>query len=93
MQRFTVSNLSGYLVTHGRTFREPKEDILFFNWSCDTVEFIFSGTHLNVSFRAGCGWELEGPPSDPDVPKRATWPWVAVFLDDNPAPVRKFRNQ
>lgn len=90
MQRFTVSNLSGYLVTHGRTFREPKEDILFFNWSCDTVEFIFSGTHLNVSFRAGCGWELEGPPSDPDVPKRATWPWVAVFLDDNPAPVRKF---
>ena len=31
MQRFTVSNLSGYLVMHGRTFREPKEDILFFN--------------------------------------------------------------
>lgn len=90
MQRFTVSELSGRLVTHGRTFREPGEDILFFNWSCDTVEFVFSGTHLCVSFCADCGWEPEGLPGDPNAPKRATWPWVAVFLDDGPVPVRKF---
>lgn len=90
MQRYSVSALAGRLVTHGRTFREQEEDILFFNWSCDTVEFVFSGTQLNVGFRAACGWELEGPPTEPDPPKRATWPWVAVFLDDSPVPARKF---
>lgn len=90
MQHFTVSELSDRLVTHGRTFRAPKEDILFFNWSCDTVEFVFSGTHLSVSFCAECGWELEGLPSEPNAPKRATWPWVAVFLDEDPLPARKF---
>lgn len=90
MQRLSVSDVSDRLITHGRTFREPKEDILFFNWSCDTVEFVFSGTLLNASFRADCGWEIEGIPTDPNAPKRATWPYVAVFLDDSAVPVRKF---
>lgn len=90
MQRYSVSDLSDRLVTYGRTFREPKEDILFFNWSCSTVELLFSGTHLNVSFRADCGYEFEGLPTDPNSPKRPTWPWVAVFLDDMPMPIRKF---
>lgn len=90
MQRYSVSDLSDRLVTYGRTFREPKEDILFFNWSCSTVEFVFSGTHLNVSFRAGCGYEFEGLPTDPNCPKRPTWPWVSVFLDDMDTPIRKF---
>ena len=73
MQRYTVSDLADRLVTYGRTFREPKEDILFFNWSCSTVEFLFSGTHLNVSFRADCGYEFEGLPTRhrrPTQPRR-----------------------
>lgn len=90
MRRYSVSDLSDRLVTYGRTFVEPKEDILFFNWSCSTVEFLFSGTHLNVSFRADCGYEFEGLPTDPNSPKRPTWPWVAVFLDDMPMPIRRF---
>lgn len=91
MQRYSVSDLAGCLVTYGRTFREPEEDILYFNWSGSTVEFIFSGTQLTVTFRADCGYEIEGMPDDPHAPKRATWPWVGVFLDDMPAPIRKFQ--
>lgn len=90
MQRYTVSELSQRLVTYGRTFRDPQQDVLYFNWSCSTVEFIFSGTHLAISFQADCGYEFEGLPSDPNCPKRATWPWVAVFLDDMAMPIRKF---
>lgn len=90
MRCYSISELSGRLNTYGRTFRQAGEDILFFNWSCSAVEFTFSGTHLNASFCAGCGYELEGPPTDPCAPKRATWPWVAVFLDDMPVPIRKF---
>lgn len=90
MHRYTVSELSDRLITHGRTFRDAREDILYFNWSCATVEFTFRGTHLNVSLRAGCGYELEGLPGDPDAPKRATWPYLAVFLDDMPLPIRRF---
>lgn len=90
MRRYSVAELSDRLVTHGRTFHEPKDDILFFNWSCSTVEFTFSGTHLSASFYADCGYETEGLPTDPSAPKRATWPWVAVFLDDMTVPIRKF---
>lgn len=91
MRRYSVSDLADCLVTYGRTFREPKEDILYFNWSGSTAEFSFSGTQLTVSFRADCGYEMEGMPDDPDAPKRATWPWVGVFLDDMLTPIRKFQ--
>ncbi len=90
MKRYSMTELQDTLVTYGRTFLEPKEDILFFNWTCSTVEFTFHGTHLNASFRADCSEEIEGAPWDPNAPKRKTWPWVAVFLDDMPMPIRKF---
>ncbi len=90
MQRYPVSALSGRLLSYGRTFYEPKEGVLYCNWSCDTVEVLFSGTQLNVSFCADCGYEVEGLPTDPNAPKRATWPWVSVFVDDSPTPVRTF---
>lgn len=90
MRRYTVSELSDRLITHGRTFVDPQEDILYFNWSCAAVEFTFRGTHLNVSLRSGCGYEFEGLPGDPNAPKRATWPYLAVFLDDIPQPLRRF---
>lgn len=90
MQRYTVSELSDRLLVRGRSFRDPREDVLYFNWSCSTVELIFRGTHLNVSLRALCGQEFEGPPGDPDAGTRPTWPWLAVFLDDMDMPIRKF---
>lgn len=91
MQRYPISALRDRLVTYGRTFWEPRQDTLYFNWSCSTVEFTFSGTHLNGTFRADCGFEIEGLPTDPNAPKRPTRPWVAVFLDDGTTPVRTFQ--
>lgn len=91
MRRYTVSELSDKLLLHGRCFQDTREDILYFNWSCSTLEFNFRGTHLNVSLRADCGYELEGMPGDLNAPKRATWPWLAVFLDDMDEPIRKFQ--
>lgn len=91
MQHYSISDLADRLVTYGRTFQEPEEDILYFNWSGSTVEFMFSGTQLTVTFRAECGYEVEGLPDDPNAPKRPTWPWVGVFLDDMLVPARKFQ--
>ena len=89
METFVLSRLQGRLLTYGRTF--VQEDVLYFNWSGDTLECCFRGTHLNARFRADCGFELEGMPGDTDAPKRATWPWVAIFLDDIKHPVRTFQ--
>ena len=89
MRRYTVPELFERLSLHGRTFIDRRDDVLWFNWSCSTIEFDFRGTHLNVSLRAACGQESEGPPG-PDTPTRPTWPWLAVFLDDGDTPVRRF---
>lgn len=89
METFVLSRLLGRLLTYGRTF--VQEDVLYFNWSGDTLECCFRGTHLNARFRADCGFELEGMPGDTDAPKRATWPRVAIFLDDMKHPVRTFQ--
>ena len=90
MKKFSVSELRDVLFPCGRTFLDKKEDILYFNWTASSVEFIFHGTSLNASFRADCGEEIEGLPFDENAPRRQTWPWVSVFLDDMPMPIRKF---
>lgn len=90
MQHYCVTERMDQLVTYGRTFLEPKEGVLYFNWSGSTVELVFRGTQLNAHFRADCGHEIEGVPGDPNAPTRATWPWVGVFLDDVSMPIRKF---
>lgn len=51
MQHYSISDLADRLVTYGRTFQEPEEDILYFNWSGSTVEFMFSGTQLSRGWR------------------------------------------
>ena len=90
MRRYSVSELSERLQIRGRSFRDEREDILYFNWSCATLDFVFRGSHLNVSLRAICGQEPEGMPGDPNAGTRPTWPWLAVFLDDMDTPIRKF---
>lgn len=89
METFAISQVAEQLLTYGRTFRQG--ETLYFNWSGSTVEFCFRGTCLSARFRADCGYEVEGMPDDPNAPKRATWPWVAVFLDDEKTPVRTFQ--
>ncbi len=90
MRRYPVSEVSGRLLVHGRTFRDLREDILYFNWSCSSVEFVFRGTHLSVRLRALCGQEREGMPGDPDAATRQTWPWLSVFLDGGDTPAGRF---
>lgn len=89
MKYYRASELIDSVRLHGRCFLDRASDVLYFNWSCSTVEFIFSGTQLSAGLRAFCGQEFEGPPS-PDAPSRPTWPWLAVFLDDQDTPARKF---
>lgn len=88
MERISPAALGGTLNTYGRTLIEG--DVLWFDWTASTVELTFRGTCLSACFRAGYGEEVEGLPTDPNAPRRKTWPWVAVFLDDMPAPVRRF---
>lgn len=88
MERIAASALTDKLNTYGRTLTDG--DVLWFNWTASTVEFTFSGTHLNASFRADFGEEIMGLPTDPNAPRRKTWPWVAVFLDDMATPIRRF---
>lgn len=91
MLKCTAGQIKDLLNTYGRTFYHEAEDVLYFNWTASTLEFTFYGTHLNVTFCADCGYEIEGTPMDPNAPKRPNWPIVGVFLDDMPQPIRKFQ--
>ena len=88
MVRITPAQLGSTLNTYGRT--TMVDDVLWFNWTASTVEFTFRGTNLSADFRAEYGEEVDGLPTDPNAPRRKTWPWVAVFIDDKPQPVRRF---
>lgn len=88
MERIKPTALGSILNTYGRTLVDG--DVLWFDWTASTVEFTFRGTHLNASFRAEYGEEVEGLPTNPNAPRRKTWPWVAIFLDNMQEPVRRF---
>lgn len=88
MKKQTSAGLGNRLNTYGRT--TLIDDVLWFNWTASTVEFTFCGTSLIADLRAECGEEVEGLPTDPQVRRRKTWPWVAVFLDDEKQPIRRF---
>lgn len=90
MQRFRISDVCDQLHLQGRTFQDEKEGILYFNWSADTVELLFTGTLLCAEFQADCGYEIEGQSDASGITKRATWPWVGVFLDEETVPRRTF---
>ena len=62
MERYAISAMKENLVTYGRTLHEQETDILWLDWTASTVEFTFCGTHLNASFRAEYGEEIEGMP-------------------------------
>ena len=79
MLKCTAGQIKDLLNTYGRTFYHEAEDVLYFNWTASTLEFTFYGTHLNVTFCADCGYEIEGTPMDPNAPKRPNWPIVGVF--------------
>jgi len=73
----------------GRTFEGPG-DALFMNWTCSGIRFEFTGTFLAAELHAVYGEEEEQNQFDGTAIKRKTWPYAAVFIDDDDEPVRYF---
>lgn len=92
MERYAAGKLinEGLLVTYGRTYFDQQGETLYCNWTASGIELLFFGTRLIAEFRADFGEEVEGLPWDKTAPRRKTWPWVAVFLDDDEAPTHVF---
>ena len=88
MKTFAVSEVKDLLAVYGRSFFDEQENVLYTNWSASTVAMCFEGTALDVQLVADHSFEFEGPPMDPNAPRRPTWPVVAVFVDDNAEPVK-----
>lgn len=77
------------LLRLGRTYDGPNKEI-YMNWTCSGIRFQFRGTYLIVEMNALPGEEEERNPFNGSVSKRETWPYVAVFVDDNDEPDRYF---
>ncbi len=90
MKEYGWKELSGLVFLLGRTYVSELQQALYFNWSASGITFQFHGTELTARFCADYGEEVEGVPWDETAPRRKTWPWVAVYLDDQPEPARIF---
>lgn len=75
--------------TLGRTFADENGG-LFCNWTCSGVRFLFRGSSLAVRIQAYSSNEQELQPMTGAFENRETWPWAAVFVDDDEEPVRYF---
>jgi lysophospholipase L1-like esterase len=93
MKQYDIQTADPLMVHHGRVLLEPQSNVLHFNWTASGVELLFCGTSLSAVFQADCGEEIEGAPWDEAAPRRKTWPWVAVFMDDDETPSRRFEVQ
>ena len=104
MKQYKWPDIGNCIRTIGRTFYEEKRGVLYMNWTCTGIEFIFKGTCLIADLCAFNGEEDEvvwvpdlggGTESTPGVvkrhqEKRKTWPVTAVFLDDKEVPESTF---
>ena len=59
MKKSGWPEIEGRVKKLGRTFFDKDDQILYMNWTCSGVEFVFRGTVLMVEFTAGCGAEDE----------------------------------
>lgn len=73
----------------GRTFEGPEKEI-FMNWTCSGIRLAFTGTCLIANLRAICGEEEDRSQLDGTIVKRKTWPYAAVFIDEDYEPARYF---
>lgn len=73
----------------GRTYTGANGEI-FMNWTCSGLRFKFRGTCLIAQLNALCGEEKDINPLDGTTSDRKTWPYAAVFVDDNEEPERYF---
>lgn len=63
---------------------------LFCNWTCSGIRFIFQGSSLAVRIQAYPSQERELNPITAVFENRDTWPWLAIFVDNEEEPVRYF---
>ena len=88
MEKLSYPSVSPFLRAHGRTWSDG--ELLHFNWTCSGFELLFEGRFLAADFVAACTQELEGLPYDTNAPTHEVWPCVAVFLDGETRPYRRF---
>lgn len=72
----------------GRVYEGAKQE-LFIDWTCSGLRFHFQGTCLLAELGALPSDEYENP-FDKASPSRKTWPYAAVFLDDQEEPISYF---
>lgn len=89
MNTLNIKDYSGIIQRLGRTFDGTNGEV-FMNWTCSGISFRFKGTYLAAELNAFYGEEIDRNPVDGTTNFRKTWPYVAVFLDDQEEPVRYF---
>ena len=87
MKKIKISECEDKLQTLGRTLPEEGGG-LFCNWTCSGIRFRFRGSSLAVKIRAFSSAEQELNHMTAVFESRETWPWIAVFVDDEEEPVR-----
>ena len=91
LKRVEIREITDRIRTFGRTYQDDEDGILYFDWTCSGVEFLFKGTCLTASFRAMCSEETDGTdPITGKQKKREVWPWAAVFADGSDRPQYRF---
>ena len=81
MEKISVSDCKDSLQSLGRTFVSQNGG-LFCNWTCCGVRFVFHGTALAAKIQGYPSAEQELNAMTAAFESRETWPWIAVFLDE-----------
>lgn len=93
MQKRLSGEILEDLRLYGRTFWEPKGNILYFNWTCSGFAVTFQGTFLAARFRVIPGTVMRRIPGETPqsfaTREEKEWPWLGLFMDDDPMPGKK----
>lgn len=82
MKKTGILDLENRIKKLGRTYTDRDNGVLYFNWTCSGLEFVFRGSCLIASFCAQPGIETDPAGITGEVKERTIWPWAAVYLDD-----------
>lgn len=90
MQYVSIRALRDTIKPLGRTLWSADGTVLYCDWTASGVELWFRGTTLLADLTAMPGAEMDRNPFTGALAERPTWPWCAVVVDDQEAPVRVF---
>lgn len=100
MNRLVVNQIVKQCKLHGRTYMDPEDGILYFNWTCGGLEAKFSGTCLVAEFCAlpdsrighitdNRSESIEKVAGSIEEKAVQDWPWIAVIVDGAEEPYQK----